>query len=500
MASVSCSVEIDRPVEAVYDQWSRSERFPRFMGGAGERRRIDPSSPDWVAMLEGKRRDFDAVVTEQVPGRRVSWEGSGVRSHAGVVTFASVGGDGTRVMVELDWDAGADADSVADRLVLRRQLQADLDAFRAESDAMVAAGVPGGGRGGNADDGGRSSNGGNTNGNANGTGTAAWGPTTAAGTGDGDDRGRGADSPTEIPPAGWGDILKRTMGQLKSDNVPIVAAGVAFYVFLAMVPAIVAVVSVYGLVADPVDVERQLGTLLTALPQDAAGLVQTQVEAITAQGRTSLGFGVVVSVLAALWAASKGMQALVVALNIAYDEEETRKFLRLRGLALGLTVGLAVAAVVGVGGMVLAGKVASALGTVGEIAIGVLRWPILGAFAVLMLAVLYRYSPDRDAPAWRWVSPGALLATVLWLLGSVAFAVYVNNFGKYNETYGTLGAVVVLLLWLFLTAYVIVLGAEFDAESERQTRSDTTQGERRPMGQRDAYAADTVAPAPAGRR
>jgi membrane protein len=497
MASVSCSVEIDGPVEAVYDQWSRSERFPRFMGGAGERRRIDPSSPDWVAMLEGKRRDFDAVVTEEVPGRRVSWEGTGVRSHAGVVTFASVGGDRTRLMVELDWDPGADADAVADRLVLRRQLQADLDAFRAESGAMVAAGMAVGGRGGDGADGGRSSSG---NANGNGNGTAAWGPTTAAKTGDGGDRGRGADSPTEIPPAGWGDILKRTVGQLKSDNVPIVAAGVAFYVFLAMVPAIVAVVSVYGLVADPVDVERQLETLLTALPQDAAGLVQTQVEAITAQGRTSLGFGVVVSVLAALFAASKGMQALVVALNIAYDEEETRTFLRLRGLAVGLTVGLAVAAVVGVGGMVLAGNLASALGTVGEIAIGVLRWPILGAFAVLMLAVLYRYSPDRDAPAWRWVSPGALLATVLWLVGSVAFAVYVNNFGKFNETYGTLGAVVVLLLWLFLTAYVIVLGAELDAESERQTRRDSTQGERQPLGQRDAYVADTVAPAPAGRR
>lgn len=483
MPTVSCAVEIDSPAESVYEQWSRSERFPRFMGGAAERRRIDPTSPDWVALLEGKRRDFDAVVTAHVPGQRVAWEGSGERSHAGVVTFAPLGGDRTRVMVELDWDPGSDANEITDRLVLRRQLQADLDAFRAEARATVAAGVPAGG--------GTSSNG---------NGATGWAPTDQAASADGDERGRGADGPTEIPPAGWLDILKRTMGQLKSDNVPIVGAGVAFYVFLAMAPAIVAVVSVYGLVADPVDVERQLGSVLTALPEDAAGLVQGQVEAITAQGRSTLGLGLVVSVLAALWAASKGMQALIVALNIAYDEEETRKFLRLRGLALGLTVALAVAGVVGVGGMVLAGTLASALGTVGEIAIGVLRWPILGAFAVLALAVLYRYSPDRDAPAWRWVSPGALVATVLWLVGSVAFAVYVNNFGKYNETYGTLGAVVVLLLWLFLTAYVIILGAELDAESERQTKRDTTQGDRQPMGDRDAYAADTVAPAPAGRR
>ncbi len=486
MPTVSCAVEIDSPAESVYEQWSHSERFPRFMGGAAERRRIDPTSPDWVTLLEGKRRDFDAVVTDHVPGQRVAWEGSGERSHAGVVTFAPLGGDRTRVMVELDWEPGSGAGQMADRLVLRRQLQAELDAFRAETCATVAARVPAGGGG--------------TGARPSGNGATAWAPTEEATSTDGDERGRGADAPTEIPPAGWLDILKRTMGQLKSDNVPVVAAGVGFYVFLAMVPAIVAVVSVYGLVADPVDVERQLGSLLGALPSDAADLVRTQVQAITAQGPTSLGVGVVVSVLAALWAASKGMQALIVALNIAYDEEETRKFLRLRGLALALTVALAVAAVVGVGGMVLAGKLASALGTFGEIAIVVLRWPILGAFAVLVLAVLYRYSPDRDAPAWRWVSPGALVATVLWLAGSVGFAVYVNNFGKYNETYGTLGAVVVLLLWLFLTAYAIIFGAELDAESERQTRQDTTRGERQPMGERDAYAADTVASAPPGPR
>ncbi len=483
MASVSCSVEIDGPVESVYDQWSGSERFPSFMGGAAVRRRIDPASPDWVALLEGKRRDFDAVVTERLPARRIAWEGSGERSHAGVVTFAPLGGDRTRVMVEVDWEPGSGAEQIADRLVLRRQLQADLDAFRAESGAAVAAGVPAGDRGAGAP-----------------STRAAVRPSTGHTASDGDERGRRADAPGQIPPAGWLDILKRTMGQLKSDNVPVVAAGVAFYVFLAMVPAIVAVVSVYGLVADPVDVERQLGALLAALPSDAAGLVRTQVQAITAQGSATLGVGLVVSVLAALWAASKGTQALIVALNIAYDEEETRTFLRLRGLALGLTVALAVAAVVGVGGMVLAGNLASVLGTAGQVAIGVLRWPILGAFAVLVLAVLYRYSPDRDAPAWRWVTPGALVATVLWLLGSVAFAVYVNNFGKYNETYGSLGAVVVLLLWLFVTAYVIILGAELDAESERQTGRDTTQGERQPMGQRDAYAADTVAPAPPARR
>jgi len=173
-------------------------------------------------------------------------------------------------------------------------------------------------------------------------------------------------------------------------------------------------------------------------------------------------------------------------LQIAYDEAETRKFLRLRALALLLTVGAALAAVVGVGAMgpsswagerpdlVVVANLAETLGTFGEIAVTVLRWPVLAALAALILAVLYRYAPDRDAAAWRWVTPGAVVATLLWLVASVGFSIYVRNFGSYNETYGSLAAVVVLLLWLFLTAYAVVFGAELDSEAERQTVKDST--------------------------
>ncbi|MDQ3147633.1 MAG: YihY/virulence factor BrkB family protein, partial [Actinomycetota bacterium] len=240
-----------------------------------------------------------------------------------------------------------------------------------------------------------------------------------------------------------------------------------------------------------------LGPSLTALPTEARTLILTQLQEITDQPEAGLGVGLAVSLVAALLSASKGMVSLVTALNIAYDEDETRTFLRLRALALVVTLAMTVAAGVGVGGMVVVGNVAERLGPAGEAALSILRWPVLGALVVLGLAALYRYAPARDNPRWRWVTPGAIVATVLWLVGSVAFSVYAAVFGDFQKTYGTLNTVVVLLLWLFVTAYIIVLGAELDAETERQTARDSTVGPTRPLGRRRAYAADTVGP-PAG--
>lgn len=361
---------------------------------------------------------------DRMAGDRVTWDRGGER-HTGVVRFEAVGAGRSRVTVELDRSGDGEA-PLADRLVVRRRLYQDLAAF---GEQVEGGGAP-----------------------------AAPDPS----------EGAGADSPAHIPARGWADVVKRTFAQLKSDNVSVVAGGVAFYIFLALVPSLIAVISVYGLVADPADVERQIGPYLTAVPAEAADLIRTQVEAITAQEGGSLGLGLVVSVVLALLGASKGMLALVTALNIAYDEAETRKFLQLRAVAAALTVAVALAAVVGTAGMVVAGNVADRLGTVGKVAVVILRWPLLAAFFVLGLAVLYRYAPDRTAPAWRWVTPGALVAMILWILGSVGFSVYVGNFGNYNETYGSLAAVVVLLLWLLLTAYAIVFGAELDRETERQ--------------------------------
>ncbi len=476
MTSVVCAVDIDRPLGPVYDAWTRSTRVPTFMGGAAAERPGEPASVDWVTMIEGRSQGFTAEVTERVDGDRIVWSGR-ERPHGGIVSFAPLGDDRSRVTVELDWEP-AGGDDLADQLILRRQLQAELDGFRHDltTGAIGAASTP---RPPTLNDDDRAG----TNARQGRPGAPANG---SAG------RGRGADSPTRIPAQGWLEILKRTGKQVMADNVSIVAGGVAFYVFVALVPTLIAVISLYGLVADPVDVGRQLGAFLGALPPDAADLVRRQVEAITGQEEASLGLGLAAGVVVALVGASKGMLALVAALNVAYDEQETRKFVRLRGLALLLTLGLAILAVVGVGGMVVVRNLATRLGTFGETAVSVLRWPVLAAVVVLALAVLYRCAPDRAAPKWRWVTPGAIAATLLWLLGSIAFSVYVRNFGTYNETYGTLGAAVVLLLWLLLTAYAIVLGAEFDSETERQTRQDSTRGPSQPLGQRGAYAADTL--------
>ena len=480
------SVDVDRPVRHVYDAWSRIEDLPRILPGVASVRRLDERSSHWVVVVARERREFGAVVVDQLPDARISWQSrSGTPEHQGAVSFRPLDPGRTRVTVELSWQPGGLFDRLGHRLgLLSRQLDRDLEAFRRHVEsAPPVEGV-------------RAAIGADA-----GAGTASTPAdhiVDAAAASVDDGRGRTADSPTEIPAQGWKDILQRTFAQVKSDNVPVVAGGVAFYIFLSLVPTLLAVIIVYGLVADPEDVRRQISDYLTALPSDAQDLIRTQLEAVTEQERSGLGVGLVASVVAAIYSASKGMQGLVAALNVAYDEEETRKFVRLRLTIFGLTLAVIVGAAVGVGGMAVLGSVAEDLGTGGELALSVLRWPLLGVFLILGLAALYRYAPDRDRAKWRWVTPGALLAAVLWLLGSVAFSIYARVAGDFQETYGALFQVAVLLLWLLLSSYAIIVGAEFDAEAERQTARDSTSGRSEPLGTRGAYAADTVAGAPSG--
>ena len=316
--------------------------------------------------------------------------------------------------------------------------------------------------------------------------------------GNGDAAGREAERPGEIPPRGWFAILRRVKAEVKQDNVPLLAAGVAFYAMLAIFPAIIAVVTVYGMVADPAQVQSQVGQLAESLPSGADQLLTEQLKSVTSAGRQSLSIGLALSLLAVLWSASGGVQGLVKALNLVYDEKETRGFLKLRGLSLLLAIGAILMAVVAIALIaVFPGFVDNlGLGRAGELAASIGRWVVLALLALAALAVLYRYAPDRANPRWRWVSWGAVVALVLWLLGSVGFSWYVDNFGKYNQTYGALAAVIILLLWLFLSAFVVLLGAELDAETERQTARDTTTGPSRPLGQRDAEVADTLGESP----
>jgi membrane protein len=467
MRTIVRSVDVARPAAEVAARWARLEELPGILRSVVSVERVDDDRSRWVVRIKGEERAFGARVTESVPGVRLAWAAEGPTPHTGSVDFHRIDATHTRVTAQIDWEPRGLFDKVGDRLhLVARAVGADLERFRDAVESSVP--VPAH----DSDD--------------TVTGTASVAITRGG-------EGRDAESPTDIPPKGWLQVLKRTVEQLKSDNVPVVAGGVAYFSFLALVPALAAVVSVYGLVADPSDVGRQLESFFGALPQDAADLLRTQLQNITDQQAGGLGVAVVIGILASLWSASKGMQAMISALNIAYDEEETRKGLRLRVITLGMTLALIVGASALVAGMIGLGAVASGLGTAGEVTLTVVRWPLLFGVLVLGLALLYRYAPDRDDPAWRWVTPGALVASALLVLGTFGFAFYVNNFGSYGETYGTLGAIVVLLLWLNLTAYVVVLGAELDAELERQTARDTTKGPEEPMGTRGAEAADTVA-------
>ncbi|MFS2014912.1 YihY/virulence factor BrkB family protein [Azospirillum sp. CT11-132] len=326
----------------------------------------------------------------------------------------------------------------------------------------------------------------------------------AANDGSGDGRGRSADSPSDIPKKGWKDILLRVWDEQSKDNVSMLAAGVAYYALLAIFPAVAALVSIYGLVADPSMIETQLNQLGSLLPPDALSIVSDQARKVATAPSQGLGFGLIFGLLLTLWSASRGTNSMVTALNIAYGEKETRGFLKLAMLSMGLTVAgllfviLAMALIVAVpAAIAIVGLQDTPIGRIASLA----RWPILAVTIMLALAVFYRYAPDRREPRWRWVTWGSAVATVVWLLGSLGFSVYVSNFGSYNETYGSVGAVVILLLWFNLTSYVVLMGAELNAEIEHQTARDTTDRDgraSRPMGRRDAYVADTVGERKAG--
>jgi membrane protein len=310
------------------------------------------------------------------------------------------------------------------------------------------------------------------------------------------DRGRTADHPTEVPKEGWRDIVVRTAKEAKADGVPLLAAGVAFYALLALAPALTALSGIYGLAADPSEAAGHVRDLLAAAPTEVRELVQEQLSAAAQRDQNEALLAVLVGTVLALWSASAGVQHLIQAINTAYDEDETRGFVKVRALAIGLSIAavLFLAVAVGVIAVLPAALADTSLGEPTRIAIGVLRWPALALAMVVALGVLYRVAPDRDDAKWRWVGLGSIVATVLWLVASGLFSLYAANFGKYEDTYGALGGVVVVMLWLFFTAYEIVLGAELNAETERQTAQDTTVGRRRPLGARDAEAADTVGP------
>lgn len=281
---------------------------------------------------------------------------------------------------------------------------------------------------------------------------------------------RAAADPRPVPR--WWDILRRVWDKLTANHVSMLAAGVAFYAFLSLFPGLVAVVALYGLIADPIDVERHVASLRGVLPITAQDLVEDQLRSITAHSGASLSFTFVLSLGFSWWSGASAMKALMESLNIVYGEVERRSLFRFNLEALLFTLGgmiVAMHALVAVVAVPIVLQFLAELGLPPELGdlLSLARWPVLAAFVLFGLAVLYRFGPGRARPRWQWLSWGAIATTVLWLLGSALFSWYVSAFNTYNKTYGSLAAVVVLMLWLELSAYLVILGALLNAEIER---------------------------------
>jgi membrane protein len=318
----------------------------------------------------------------------------------------------------------------------------------------------------------------------------------AAGGGDGGSRpGRGARRPSHIPFSGWLQVLRRTLRDVASDRGSLIASGCAFWATLSLFPAISMLVSLYGLVFNPDSVEPQLDNIRRLLPAPAFTLIAERVRTLVSHPGATLGASLVISTAVTLWSASTGTKSLLSALNLAYEEQEQRGFLKFQAVGLVMTLGAILGAILGLAILVLLPAVISFLGlsayTKGLVRFG--AFAVLLAFVLLALSLLYRFGPSRRMARWHWVTPGSLVATVLWLIASILFSFYVQHVASFDVTYGPLGAVAGIMMWFWVTAYVVLLGAELNAELELQTEEDTTEGGPRPMGQRGAFVADHVA-------
>ncbi len=302
-------------------------------------------------------------------------------------------------------------------------------------------------------------------------------------------------SPGAIPKKGWKDIIMRLKDRIGEDNVSIVAAGVAFYFFLAMFPAISAIVSIYGLVVEPAEVEQQLKQVADVLPADAHEMISRILTQTAEKSSESLSLSLIISILFSLWSANKATTAVFTGVNIAYHESDDRNFFKKIGITLLFTLGAIFTGIIAVAFVIAFPALIDKLGlsSLLQNGLALLRWVILAGIVYFAFILLYRTAPHRSTPKMKWVNPGAIFATVLWMGGSLLFTLYINNFTSYDKTYGTIAAVVILMLWFFLTGFIILLGAELNSEIEHQTRVDTTIGGVKPMGERGAHFADRVA-------
>lgn len=311
-------------------------------------------------------------------------------------------------------------------------------------------------------------------------------------------RGRDADAPQHIPAPGWKDVLKRVKQGIKDDRLSLISAGLAYYALFAFVPALSSLVLMYAWISDPNEIQGHISAMSNILPPEAQEILTKELGSLAGNASGAIGFGAIGTLLLALWSASKGSKAIIEAMNIIYEEEESRGFFKLNFFALGMTLLGIVMAILAIGVVVIVPVVmnffdflpmTSILATAGS-------WLLLLGIFSFYLSFAYRFGPNRENAQWKWVSWGAVFSAVAWALVSALFSWYAKEFGNFNKTYGSLGAIIVLMTWFYLSSFVILIGAEINAEMEHQTSRDSTTGPEKPMGEREATMADTLGESP----
>lgn len=307
-------------------------------------------------------------------------------------------------------------------------------------------------------------------------------------------RGREAETPQQIPARGMKDVFWRLYAAITEDRVMLIAAGVTYYLLLALFPAMAALVSIYGFVASPVDIAERIVFLSTVMPADALNIFLDQLKSLASQDNSTLSIGLVAGLGIALWSANNGMKALFEAMNVAYQETEQRSFVRLNAISLLFTFGTMILVIILIVamGVIPAMLAFLRLDAWAETIISVMRWPLMVLFVAGGIAILYRFGPSREPAKVRWLTWGTVFATVFWLAASIGVSFYLSNFADYNATYGTLGAMIGFMVWTWVSVIIVIIGAEINAELEHQTARDTTTGPPEPIGARGAFMADTV--------
>jgi membrane protein len=309
-----------------------------------------------------------------------------------------------------------------------------------------------------------------------------------------ENRGRHAKSPAEIPAKGWKDILLRVYGNIGDHRILALAAGMTYYSILAIFPALAALVAIYGFFSDPGSIAKHLDVISGFVPGGAIEIAREQLTRVATKGDRTLGLTFMIGLLISLWSANAAMKSLFDTLNIVYGEQEKRGFVKLNAISLSFTVAAIAFVLIALAAVVVVPVILDYvwLSNIAELVIRWARWPVLFVAVALALACVYRFGPSREAPRWKWLTWGSIAATTMWLVASALFSFYAANFGTFNATYGSLGAAIGFMTWLWISAIVILLGAELNAEMEHQTARDTTTGAPKPLGARGAKMADTV--------